>query len=98
MELYDGTTDPLDHLEVYRSRMRIQGATDALLCIAFSATLKATAQTWYTRLEPGSIDSFVQLEEQFLAHFSARRWMPCEPDSLFAIRQQDKESLRDFLA
>ena len=44
MELYDGTTDPLDHLEVYKSRMRIHGATDVLLCIAFFATLKATAQ------------------------------------------------------
>ena len=33
-----------------------------------------------------------------MAHFSARRWMPREPDSLFAIRQQDRESLRDFLA
>ena len=33
-----------------------------------------------------------------MAHFSAHRWMPHEPDSLFAIRQQDRESLRDFLA
>ena len=98
MELYDDTIDPLDYLEVYKSCMRIQGATDVLLCIAFSATLKAATQTWYTRLEPGSIDSFAQLEERFLAHFSTRRWMPCEPDSLFAIRQQDKEPLRDFIA
>ena len=98
MELYDDTTDPLDHLEVYKSCMRIQGAIDALLCIAFSATLKATAQTWYTHLEPGSIDSFIQLEEWFLAHFSTRRRMSHEPNSLFAIRQQDKEPLRDFIA
>ena len=73
IELYDSTTDPLDHLEVYKSRMWIQGATDALLCIAFSANLKATAQAWYARLEPGSIDSFIQLEERFLAHFSAHQ-------------------------
>ena len=98
IELYDGTTDPLDHLEVYKSRMWIQGAIDALLCIAFSTTLKATAQTWYARLESGSIDSFVHLEERFLAHFSARRRMPRKPDNLFAIRQQDKEPLRDFIA
>ena len=50
IELYDGTTDPLDHLEVYKSRMWIQDATDTLLCIAFSATLKATAQAWYAHL------------------------------------------------
>ena len=43
IELYDGTIDPLDYLEVYKSCMWIQGATDALLCIAFFATLKAMA-------------------------------------------------------
>ena len=45
-----------------------------------------------------SIDSFAQLEYQFTTHFSAHQKVPHEPDSLFAIRRQDKESLKDYLA
>ena len=55
---YDGTTNPLDHLESYRTLMRVQGATDALLCIAFHATIRKAARMWFTRLEPESINSF----------------------------------------
>lgn len=36
---YDSTTDLLDHLESYKTFMRIQGTSNALLCMAFSATL-----------------------------------------------------------
>ena len=39
VHLYDGTTDPLDHLESYKVLMMIQGAPDALLCIAFPVIL-----------------------------------------------------------
>lgn len=39
VNLYDGTLDLLDHLESYKSLMMIQGISNALLCIAFSATL-----------------------------------------------------------
>ena len=39
IEPYEGITDSLDHLESYKALMRIQGTTDALLCLAFSATL-----------------------------------------------------------
>ena len=67
--------------------MRIQGATDVLLCIAFPATLRKAARAWYSRLELRSINSFHQLEKQFTAHFSACPRMPGEPDSLFAVRQ-----------
>ena len=39
MELYDGTTDPCDHLERYRTLMMIQGANDPLMCLSFPTTL-----------------------------------------------------------
>ena len=94
---YDGTTDPLDHLESYKALMRVQGATDALLCIAFPATLRKAARVWFTRLEPESISSFHQLEGKFVAHFDACRKVPREVDSLFSIRQQDQELLRDYI-
>lgn len=38
MNLYNGTLDPLDHLDNYKTLMTIQGAIDALFCLTFLAT------------------------------------------------------------
>ena len=40
VEPYDGSIDLLDHLESYKALMLLQDATDALLYLAFLATLK----------------------------------------------------------
>ena len=37
---FDGSTDPMNHIEGYRALMTLQGASDVLLCIVFFATLK----------------------------------------------------------
>ena len=39
-ELYDGSANPLDHLEAFNALMLLHGANDGLLCQAFSATLR----------------------------------------------------------
>lgn len=70
LDPYDGITDLLDHIERYKALMRVQGATDILLCIAFPAILCKAAQVWYSCLEPRSINSFKQLEKRFVAHFN----------------------------
>ena len=58
VEPYDGSTDPVDHLESYKTLVIIQGTTDALLCIGFPATLRKVARAWYSDLRSGSIYSF----------------------------------------
>lgn len=95
VDLYDGTSFLLDHLESCKSMMMIQEAFDALLCI-FPTTLRKTARVWYSRLELRSIHSFKQLVK-FVAYFSASQRMPKEPDS-FSIRQQKRELLKDYVA
>ena len=35
IESYDGTVDPIDHLEMFRISMSIQRASDAIMCKAF---------------------------------------------------------------
>ena len=39
-ELYDGSTDPLDHLEAFKALMLLHGANDGTLCRAFPVTLR----------------------------------------------------------
>ena len=40
IELYDGSSDPLDHLEAFKALMLLHGANDETLCRAFPATLR----------------------------------------------------------
>ncbi|GFZ00949.1 hypothetical protein Acr_14g0005840 [Actinidia rufa] len=42
--IYNGKTDPMDHLDSYKSLMSLQGCSDEVICKAFSATLKGSAR------------------------------------------------------
>ena len=57
-ELYDGTSDPLDHLESFKSLMLLHGANNGVMCRAFPATLRKLARLWFLGLHAGSINSF----------------------------------------
>ena len=55
IESFDGSTDPMDHIESYKALMVLQGASDTLLCIIFPVTLKKAVRIWFSRLSQGSI-------------------------------------------
>ncbi|XP_038976592.1 uncharacterized protein LOC120107395 [Phoenix dactylifera] len=97
VEPYNGRTDPLDHLESYRALMALQGASEALLCKAFPATLRGAAWLWFTGLKPSTISSFEQLGRQFASTFAASRPQRRTSDSLLDIKQKEGESLREYL-
>ncbi|GFZ16176.1 hypothetical protein Acr_25g0005850 [Actinidia rufa] len=42
--IYEGKTDPMDHLDSYKRLMSLQGCSDEVMCKAFSATLKGPAR------------------------------------------------------
>jgi len=73
VDLFDGTTDPDDHLAVYKAQMYVQDVDDATCCRYFPATLKGIAQKWFNGLPRGSVTSFFQLAELFSAHFVASK-------------------------
>ena len=43
VDLFDGTTDPDDHIDVYKAQMYVQDVDDATCCRYFPATLKGIA-------------------------------------------------------
>ena len=55
------------------------------------------ALDWFHDLEPGSINDFEELSERFLDHFAASRAFHQKAASLFRIRQEPGETLRDYL-
>ena len=94
-ESFDSSIDPLDHLEGYRAIMSLQGAFDALLCVTFPITLKIFARIWFSGLQLGSISSFEQLVRLFVIYFDNNQIHLKNTNSLFTIKQQEGESLRE---
>uniref|UniRef100_A0A2N9EWZ5 Integrase catalytic domain-containing protein n=1 Tax=Fagus sylvatica TaxID=28930 RepID=A0A2N9EWZ5_FAGSY len=69
LETFDGSKDPLDHLESFKTMMCLQGVSDEIMCRAFPTTLKGPARIWFKKLTPNSVGSFAQLSRLFFNHF-----------------------------
>ena len=69
METYNGSKDPLDHLESFKTLMHLQGMADEIVCKAFLTTLKGPARIWFSMLTPNSISTSLELSAQFASHF-----------------------------
>ncbi|GFZ00594.1 hypothetical protein Acr_14g0002290 [Actinidia rufa] len=95
--IYEGKTDPMDHLDSYKSLMLLQGCSDEVMCKAFSATLKGPARSWFRKLSPGTIDSFGDLSRLFVANFMSFRNRQKNASHLFTVHQKETESLKDFV-
>ncbi|XP_058185743.1 uncharacterized protein LOC131302968 [Rhododendron vialii] len=71
LETFNGSADPLDHLETYKSLMHLQVVPDEMMCQAFQVALKGSARAWFNKLPPGSIRSFKELSTSFVSYFIA---------------------------
>ncbi|GMH01944.1 hypothetical protein Nepgr_003783 [Nepenthes gracilis] len=97
MEGYDGSKDPMDHLNCFRTHLTLQGASEALMCQSFPVTLRGDALLWFHGLPPNSICSFDELADSFLSQFASSRREERQPWHLVRLRQRTDESLKRFL-
>ncbi|KAJ0861981.1 putative retrotransposon gag domain-containing protein [Helianthus annuus] len=101
MKLYDGTTDPEEHIAQYRERMEInpipEKLKEACLCKGFGSTLTGSALKWLLSLPPYSITSFANLVNLFNNQFSCSRKFEKLTSDLYRITQNHNESLRDYI-
>ncbi|KAJ0588958.1 putative retrotransposon gag domain-containing protein [Helianthus annuus] len=101
MKLYDGSTDPEEHIAQYRERMEInpipERLKEACLCKGFGSTLTGSALKWLLSLPPYSITSFANLVNLFNNHFSCSRKFERLTSDLYRITQGHNESLRDYI-
>uniref|UniRef100_A0A2N9F1B6 Uncharacterized protein n=1 Tax=Fagus sylvatica TaxID=28930 RepID=A0A2N9F1B6_FAGSY len=97
LENFDGTKDPLDHLESFKTMMCLQGVPDEIMCRAFPTTLKGPARIWFKKLIPGSVGSFAQLSHSFFNHFIGGQRCGRPTTHLLNVRQREGETLRSYL-
>ncbi|XP_059658966.1 uncharacterized protein LOC132305323 [Cornus florida] len=98
IENFDGTRDPLDHLETYKALMYLQTVLDEIMCRAFSTTLKGYARLWFNKLKLGSIENFEELSKQFIGHFIIGQKHKRPATHLLNVKQQKGEPLRDYIS
>ena len=98
VESYDGSKDPLDHLESFKTLMHLQGVTNEIMCRAFPITLKGPVRIWFSRLTSNSIGNFKELSSQFASHFIRGHRYKKSTTCLVSIKQREDETLRSYIA
>ena len=97
IEAFDGTKDPIDHLNTYENRMELHGYQDPIRCRAFTITLKGPTLAWFNRLPPSSVSSFRELSIVFVSHFIRARTYQKPSYHLLSLKQSPQESQRSYV-
>jgi hypothetical protein len=96
-EKYDGTSNPLEFLQVYVTAITAGGNT-AVMATYFHVALSRPAQTWLINLAPGSIYSWEELCARFVANFASAYQQHGVEAHLHTVRQESGETLRTFIS
>ncbi|KAJ0969768.1 hypothetical protein J5N97_022645 [Dioscorea zingiberensis] len=97
IQYYDGSTDPLEHIERYSAEMMTNRTTEVVMCRAFPRTLSGVAFEWLSSLPAGTISNFKQLTNLFLTRFANKQKLKKDPLTLFGFMQRPAESLRSYI-
>ncbi|KAA0025354.1 ty3-gypsy retrotransposon protein [Cucumis melo var. makuwa] len=93
---FDGKGNPKQHVAHFIETCETAGTRGDLLVKQFVRTLKGNAFDWYTDLEPESIDSWEQLERDFLNRFYSTRRIVSMIE-LTATKQRKGEPVIDYI-
>jgi hypothetical protein len=89
-KVYDGRTDPANHLSSYLTKMSYWSYSDAALCRSFAASLGEKGLEWYQRLPEAQIRDFDELSELFIKRFRTGRKNPRTLEDLYTLKQSKK--------
>ena len=59
--MYNGRTDPMEHVSHFNQRMVVHSKSKALMCRVFPSNLEPVAMRWFDGLKEGYIDSSREL-------------------------------------
>ena len=67
--IYNGRTDPMEHVSQFNYRMVVHSKDEALMCKVFPSSLGPMVMRWFDGLRANSIDSFKELTQAFGSRF-----------------------------
>ncbi|CAL8996864.1 unnamed protein product [Prunus brigantina] len=96
-KLFEGTTDPIEHIYHFQQQMVLGGDEEALLCKLFPSCLSRSTLIWFRQLKPRSIGGFTQLCEMFISQYICNQKRRNDVTILFRTKQSVGESLKNYL-
>ena len=97
LEVYDGTKDPIDHIGAFKTIFNLQQTPNKEICRSFPTTLRGATRVWFSKLSSSSIANFEQLRDSFARHFIGGQWHKRPTSYLLTIKQQEGETLREYV-
>ncbi|GJV04171.1 hypothetical protein Tco_1337740, partial [Tanacetum coccineum] len=91
--LYDGSTDPADHLNHFSMAANSGEWPMPVWCRMFQQTLDGGARGWFKSLPLNSINEWYQLREAFTTRYSIRRACYKEPHEITKVVRRANETL-----
>ena len=96
--MFDGSSDPYDHMLHYNKAMTLNVRNDHLLCKVFSASLQDSTLVWFHRLPRNSVNSFSELWTIFISQYICSvRKKKRNISSLQTIIRQKEETIQEFI-
>ena len=94
--LYNGNTDPVEHVSQFNQRMAINSKKEALMCKVFSSSLGPMVMRWFNDLKANSVDSYRQLTQAFGSRFVMNSRAPQPLSALLSLSMHDGETLKTY--
>ncbi|XP_075663363.1 uncharacterized protein LOC142632937 [Castanea sativa] len=94
--IYNGRTDPVEHVSHFNQRMVMHSKNEALMCKVFPSSLEPVTMRWYDGLGSGSISSFKELTWAFGSRFITCSRVPRPLDSLLSMAIGEGETLKTY--
>ncbi|XP_050290554.1 uncharacterized protein LOC126728835 [Quercus robur] len=95
--VYNGRTDPVEHVSQFNQRMAVHSKNEALMCKVFLSSLGPVAMRWFNGLKVNSIDSYKQLTQAFGSRFITNNRVPRPLSSLLSLSMREGETLKAYL-
>ena len=94
--MYNGRTDPVEHVSQFKQKMVVHSQDEALMCRVFSFSLEPIPMRWFDGLKTNSISSFKKLTQSLCSRFITCSRVPQPLDSLLSMSMREGESVKAY--
>ena len=94
--MYNGRTDPVEHVSQFKQKMVVHSQDEALMCRVFPSSLGPMPMRWFDRLKTNSINSFKKFTQSFCSQFITCSRVPQPLDSLLSMSMREGESVKAY--
>ena len=94
--MYNGCTDPIEHVSQFKQKMAVHSQDEALLCKVFPSSLGPMLMRWFNGLRTNSISSFKKLTQSFYSRFITCSRVLQPLDSLLSMLMREGEFVKAY--